>query len=177
MAALPRWLWRALVGGLILGLLAGALFFVQVPLLIVEDVRANRQLFAAPVHTGERFVLSYRHSVTQGLVSGTFAVEPDGSLIVKETTFGSPGPGLPVPRLGEDYEISGGLIRYRTDQRRPEVSVFIHPFTEHVLAVKGRSLDLSHEVAPGALVKIRVQQQPILWQWLHKMGAVLSRAR
>ncbi len=177
MAALPRWLWCALVGGLIFGLLAGALLYLQAPLLTVEDVKTNRRLFAVPVREGERFVLSYRHSVTQGIVSGTFAVEPDGSLTVKETTFGSPGPGLPIPRPGDDYEISEGMIRYRTEQRLPEVSVFIHPFTEHVLAVKGRSLELSREVAPGALVKIRVKRQPILWRWLQKMGAVLSRAR
>lgn len=177
MAARPRWLWRALVGGLILGLLAGALLFVQVPILTVEDVKANRLLLAAPVRAGERFVLTYRHSVTQGIVSGTFAVEVDGSLALKETSFGSPGPGLPMPQRGEDYEISGELIRYRTDQRLPEFSVFVHPYTEHTLRVQGESLDLSREVAPGALVKIRVERQSLLWRWVQKMGAVLSRAR
>ena len=160
-----------------LGLLAGALLFVQVPILTVDDLKANRRLVAVPVLAGDHFVLSYRHSVTQGIVSGTFAVEEDGSLAIIETTFGSPGPGLPIPRPGEDYEISGGIIRYRTDQRLSEFSVFIHPFTEHVLAVKGRSLDLSREVAPGALVKIRLQRQSLLWQWVQKIGAVLSRAR
>jgi len=162
---------------MILALLAGALLFVQVPLLTVVDVKANRRLLAVPVRAGDHFVLSYRHSVTQGIVSGTFAVESDGSLTVKETTFGSPGPGLPIPRPGEDYEISGGMIRYRTDQRLPELSLFVHPFTEHTLAAKGKSLDLSRAVHPGGLVKIRVERESLVWQWLQKIGAVLSRAR
>lgn len=172
-----RRIWRALAGAVILGLPAGALLFVQVPLLTVEEVKANRRLLAVQVRAGERFDLSYRHSVTQGMVSGTFAVEADGSLTVKETTFGSPGPGLPIPRPGEDYEISGGIIRYRTDERLPELSLFVHPFTEHTLAVRGTSLDLSRAVHPGALVKIRVERQSLWRQWLQKLGAVLSRVR
>ena len=177
MIRLSRPAWRALVGGLILGLPAGAFFFVRVQVLIVHDVRADRAILTVQVRTGERFILSYRHSVTQGIVSGTFAVGSDGSLIASETTFGSPGPGLPVPRPGEDYEILEGIILYRTDQRLPELSVFVHPFTEHVLAVQGESLNLSRAVPPGGLVKIRVERESVLWQWIHKMGAALSRAR
>jgi hypothetical protein len=175
---LSRPAWRALVGGLILGLPAGALFFVRVPVLIVHEVRPDRAILTVQVRTGERFVLSYRHSVTQGLVFGTFQIEGDGSLSVKETAFASPGPGLPEPRPGEEYEISGGLIRHRpSDARFPELSVFVHPFTQHTLVVKGESVNISEKVAAGALVKIRVERQS-LWRWgLQKIGALLSRAR
>ncbi len=163
---------------MILGLPAGALLFVRVPVLTVIDVKADRQLLAAQVRAGEAFVLSYRHSVTHELVSGTFEVESDGSLSVKETTFRSPGPGLPEPRPGEDYEIAGGVIRHRpSDGHLPELSVFVHPFTEHTLVVKGQQLNLSREVAPGALLRIRVERRYWWWKWAQSMGAVLSLAR
>lgn len=175
---LPRSVWRALVGGLILSLPAGALLFLRVPVLTVKEMKADRRILVVQVRAGERFVLSYRHSVTQGVVSGTFEVEADGTFLVKETTFGTPGPGLPEPRPGDEYEISGGMIRSRAgSQRLPELSVFVHPFTEHTLVAKGRSLNISREVGPGALVKIRVDREFLWRRWLQKTGAVLSRAR
>jgi len=159
-------------------LLAGALFFVRVPVLIVDDVRADQAILTFQVRPGERFVLSYRHSVTQGLVFGTFAIEGDGSFLLKETAFASPGPGLPEPHPGEEYQISGGLIRHRPREARfPELSVFVHPFTEHTLVVKGESVNISEKVAAGALVKIRVEAQSLGRWGLQKIGAVLSRAR
>ncbi len=166
MGPLSRFLWRALVGGLFLGLLTGALLFVQAPVLTVEEAKAGRRLLDIDVRPGETFTLSYRHSVTQGRVTGIFEVEADGRLLVKETTFGSPGPGLPDPRPGEAYEISGGQIRYRgSGQRLEEVSVFVHPFTEHAIHVRGKSLNLSQAVPPGALVKIRVEWQSLWRRW------------
>ncbi len=178
MARLPRWILRALVGGLIVASPAGALVFVRLPVLTAEDVKAGRRILTAAVRTGDRFVLSYRHSVTQGLVSGTFEVEADGTLSVKETAFATPGPGLPEPSPGDVYEISGGLIRHRPREARlSEVSVFVHPFTEHTLVVEGKPVGISNQVAAGALVKIRVVRQ-MLWRWgLQKMGASLWRAR
>jgi len=172
------WLWRALAGGLILGLPAGALFFIRVPVLTVTDAKAGRQLLAVQVRAGERFILSYRHSVTQGVVSGTFEVNGDGTLSVKETTFASPGPGLPEPRPGEDYEIAGGVIRHRGGGTPlPEVSVFVHPFTEHTLIVKEKPLSVSREVQPGSLIKIRVERRFWWWAWGQKAGALLPRSR
>ncbi|MBI4561069.1 MAG: DUF1850 domain-containing protein [Candidatus Rokubacteria bacterium] len=176
----PRWIWRALVGGLILGLPAGALLFVRVPVLTVVDVKADRRIFALQVLAGESVVVSYRHSVTQGLVSGTFEVESDGALSLRETTFGSPGPGLPDPRPGEQYEIAGGVIRQRSSgERLRELSVFVHPFTDHTLVVKGKSLNISQEIRSAGLVKIRVERQ-FWWQrgiqkWREKLGGARLR--
>lgn len=172
------WVWRALAGGLILGLPAGALFFVKVPVLTVTDMKAGRPLLAVQVRAGDSLVISYRHSVTQGLVSGTFEVEGDGSVSVKETTFTSPGPGLPEPRPGEDYEIAGGVIRQRGGgEHLSELSLFVHPFTEHTLIAKGTTLNISKDVRAGSLVKIRVERRFWWWAWRQKLGALLPRSR
>ncbi len=159
-----RWIWRALVGGLILGLPAGALLFVRVPVLTVTDVKADRLILAVQVRAGESFVLSYRHPVTQGLAAETFQVESDGALSGRETTFRSSGHSAPGP--GGAYE-----------ERLRELAVVVHPFSHHLLVVKGRLLDISLEARPGALVKISVERR--FW-WLtavQKVGAILSRIR
>ena len=172
----PHWLWRAVAGGLILGLPAGALFFIKVPVLTVTDMKAGRQLLALQIRAGESFVLSYRHSVTQSPVSGTFEVEGDGTVSLKKTTFRSPGPGLPEPRPGEDYEIASGVIRQRGGgEHLPSFSFFVHPFTEHTLVARGKTLNLSREVQPGSLVKISVERRFWWWAWPEAVRAGLSR--
>jgi hypothetical protein len=173
-----RWFWRALVGGLILGLPAGAILFIRVPVLTVLDVKGARQLLAVQVRAGDRLVVSYRHSVTQGLVSGAFEVEGDDTLSVTETTFGSPGPGLPEPRPGDDYEIADGVIRQRGGgERLPSFSFFVHPFTEHTLVLKGKTVNLSRDLPPGSLVKIRIERRFWWWAWRQKLGRLWSLTR
>lgn len=175
---LRRWWWRALAGGLILGLPAGAILFIRVPVLAVLDIKGGRQLLAVQVRAGESLVVSYRHSVTQGLVSGTFEIEGNDTLSVKETTFASPGPGLPEPRPGDDYEIAGGVIRQRGGgERLPSLSFFVHPFTQHTLVVKGKIMNLSRDLPPGSLVKIRIERRFWWWAWRQKLGALFERNR
>ena len=84
-------------------------------------------LHRAPVEPGSLFVLSYVHSSEHVPVRGTFVVEPDGALLVKETAFAGFGPGLPQPKAGDAWrleEISAStasaswLIRRATRHRR-----------------------------------------------------------
>jgi len=108
--------------------------------------------------SGERFTLSYLHSVSKTRVRGVFEVAPGGTLIVRETSYGTPGPGLPEPTGADRMEIAGGAIRvFDLDQRLPELSFFVHPYTEHALEVGGRTLALSAALPPGTLVKVRAR--------------------
>ncbi len=147
-------MWRALVGGVILGLPAGALFFISVPVLAVTDVKASQQLFAVQISAGDRLALSYRHPRTRGLVSKIFEVEADGTLSAKETT-----PGL-----------GGG-------ERVPELSLLVHPFTEDTILVKGKTMNLSAKVQFVSLVRIRVERRFWWWTWPQKARAILACIR
>ena len=150
-----RLVWLALAGGVLL--LAGALYFDR-PELVVIDSKANRVLLRTPVRPGDRFTLSYLHSVAKSRVSGIFEITRDYTISVKETAFGSFGPGLPDVRVGDDYEVKGGVIRLKNlSQTLPELSFFVHPYTEHQLVVLGQTLDLSKEVEPGSRVSIAVR--------------------
>ena len=149
-----RLVWLALAGGLLL--LAGALYFDR-PELVVIDSKANRVLLRTPVRPGDRFTLSYLHSVAKSRVSGTFEITRDYTISVKETAFGSFGPGLPDVRVGDDYEVKEGVIRLKNlSQTLPELTFFVHPYTEHRLNVRGRTLDLSGVVTAGSRISIRV---------------------
>lgn len=156
-----RLVWLALTGGLLL--LAGAFYFDQAQLVVV-DAKTNRVLLRTPVRVGDRFTLSYLHSVAKSHVSGTFEVTPAYTIGVKETAFGSFGPGLPDVRPGDDYEVKGGVIRLKNlTQTLPELSFFVHPYTEHRLEIAGRTLDLSKALEAGARVSITVR--PPITHW------------
>ena len=141
------------------GVAAGAwLFWPRAPVLVVEDSKSGRVLLRQRVRPGERFTLSYLHSVSKTRVRGVFEVAPDGALIVRETSYGTPGPGLPEPTVGDRVEIAGGAIRVLDlDQRLPELGFFVHPYTEHAVEIGGRTLALSATLPPATLVKIRTR--------------------
>ncbi len=148
--------WLALAGGL---LLAGALCFLGSERdLVVSDAKAGRVLLRARLSHGDSFTLSYLHSVAQSRVSGRFEVDAERGMVVKETSFGSFGPGLPDVKPGDRYQVGGGVIRLETDQVVEELSFFVHPFTEHRLEARGTRLELSRDLPAGSLVKVKLER-------------------
>ena len=157
-----RLVWLALAGVF----LAGAIFTLYVSWraeLLVLDAKANRILLRANVHPGDRFTLSYLHSVAKSRVTGIFEVTPAYEISVRETTFGSFGPGLPDVRPGDDYEIKGGLIRLKVNQTIPGLFFAVYPYTEHRLEIGDRTLDLSKEVEAGGRVAITLRPPFTHW--------------
>lgn len=162
MSRLRLLIWLALAGGVLL--LAGALYFDQAQL-VVYDAKADRVLLRKRVQAGGSFTLSYLHSVAKSRVSGRFEVDAKRGIVARETAFGSFGPGLPELRSGDQYRVSDGLFRLATDQAVGELSFFVHPFTEHVLETGGTRLELSRDLPPASLVRVRVKRVPA-WRWL-----------
>lgn len=159
-----RLVWLALAAGVLL--LAGAIYTLYVSWraeLLVFDAKVNRILLRANVRPGDRFTLSYLHSVAKSRVTGAFEVTPEYEISVRETTFGSFGPGLPDVRPGDDYEVKGGLIRLKVNQTIPGLVFAVYPYTEHRLEIGGRTLDLSREVEAGGRVFITLR--PAITHW------------
>jgi hypothetical protein len=153
----------ALAAAVLLLAAAGAWFFERwalgrLSVLVVEDARRGAEILRRPVRPGDRFRLSYLHSVSRTRVAGLFEVTPEGGLIVRETSFGTFGPGLPEPAAGERYEIREGAFHLAPDQRLADLSVFVHPYTEHRLEIQGEAVELSRALPAGTLVRISVRR-------------------
>ena len=127
-------------------------------LLVVEDVMRSRVLYRARAEPGRRLVLSYVHSSEHVPVRGTFVIETDGALSVKETAFAGFGPGLPEPRAGDAWRVENGMIVVLAGgERLPELRVRVAPFTRHHLHLpSGDDVDLSALMNGGGSVSIRV---------------------
>ena len=128
------------------------------PRLVVEDATHGRVLYQARVVPGSRLVLSYVHSSEHVPVRGTFAIEADGALVVKETAFAGFGPGLPEPRAGEAWRFEHGMIVVPArGPRPPELRLRVAPFTKHRLRTpSGQDVDLSALMDGGGSVLIHV---------------------
>jgi hypothetical protein len=137
---------------------AGAPLVFRPARLVVEDVRRGQVVHERPVGPGDRFTLGYLHSVSRTRVSGLFEVGAGGGLIVRETSFGTFGPGLPDLRTGDRYEIRDGAFRQR-DLSLPldALALFVQPETQHVLEVGGDTVELSRTLGAGARIRIRVE--------------------
>jgi hypothetical protein len=131
------------------------------PVLVVEDVTHQRVLHRAPVEPGSLLVLSYVHSSEHVPVRGTFVVEPDGALRVKETAFAGFGPGLPEPKAGDAWRLEDGMIVVpAAGERLRELRVRVAPFTRHHLRVpSGEAVDLSALMNDGGSVRIYVTER------------------
>ena len=125
---------------------------------VVEDVTRQRVLHRVPVEPGSLFVLSYVHSSEHVPVRGTFVVESDGTLRVKETAFAGFGPGLPEPKAGDAWRLEDGMIVVpAAGERLGELRIRVAPFTRHRLRTpSGEDVDLSALMHDGGSVRIHV---------------------
>lgn len=103
-------------------------------------------------------MLSYVHSSEHVPVRGTFVVERDGTLLVKETAFAGFGPGLPQPKAGDAWRFEDGMIVVpAAGERLHELRVRVAPFTHHRLRTpSGEEVDLSSLMNDGGSVRIHV---------------------
>jgi hypothetical protein len=133
-------------------------FATRGPWLVVEDVTHERVLYRSRVTPGSSLVLSYVHSSEHVPVRGTFVVEADGTLAVRETAFAGFGPGLPEPRAGDAWRFENGMIVVpAAGERVPELRVRVAPLTEHHRRVpSGEDVDLSALTHGGGSVRIHV---------------------
>lgn len=131
------------------------------PLLVVEDVTHPRVLHRGAVTPGQYLVLSYVHSSEHVPVRGTFVIEADGTLRVKETAFAGFGPGLPEPKVGDSWRFENGMIVVpAAGERLPELRLRVGPLTRHRLRTpSGEDLDLSALLAAGGSVRVYVIRQ------------------
>jgi len=73
-----------------------ALQFINISSITIRLPKDNNKIIhLIPVDTGERFSLTYRHSVEKTLVKGIFQVSQVPSILAVETRMTSVGTGLP----------------------------------------------------------------------------------
>ena len=137
---------------------AGILAYSLQPLnfLVVRDKTTGEKIFAERISPGEKFRLTYIHSVEKILVSGIFTVDEDNRIILLETHFPSPGTGLPV-EARPDRE-SGELVVKGINEPR-EVSFFTLSMNDYRLILREYEVLISTPERDGHIIEILAVQR------------------
>lgn len=130
-------------------------------LLVVRDKTTGEKMFTQRISPGEKFKLTYIHSVEKILVTGIFTIDEDNRIILLETYFPSPGAGLPV-EARPDRE-SGELVLKEINEPR-EVSFFTLSINDYRLILRKHEVLLSPPQRDGHVIEILARRTPgIAW--------------
>ena len=135
--------------------------FQPLSFLVVRDKTTGEEIFAQRISPGEKFKLTYIHSVEKILVTGIFTVDEDNRIILLETYFPSPGTGLPV-EARPDRE-SGELVLKEINEPR-EISFFTLSINDYKLILREYEVLLSTPERDGHIIEILARKRAgIVW--------------
>ena len=112
--------------------------------LTLTDGSNGRCLGAWPMDEGERFSVTFIHSVNQSPVTDVYEVRQDGIYVV-ETVYYDFGAGVQtevMPGQTLRYTEDGGMAVSGFDQRIPELSYLVGTVSDHWLCVNHQTISL-----------------------------------
>jgi hypothetical protein len=113
-----------------------------------------------PLDEGEKFTLSYSHSVHRTPVHDIFQVSVEGEITLVATEFSSLGVGTPfLPGEGELKEVDGKLVLEGLNRVFTQLQIRPHPLTEHCLIHRQVRYLLADYSGADALVILRVTKR------------------
>lgn len=143
-----------------------ALVLVHRPLLELR-LEGGPVVFREALDPGERFVLTYIHSVEHRPVWEVYSLDPDGAVRVHEHDYAVFGAGLgQIPGQGREVGAPHGWTRVVGLDR--SVGAFLlrvgQPGVDHRLIVRGRSTNLTETYA-GRRLLVEGRRAP-LFRWI-----------
>ncbi|MFQ5540036.1 MAG: DUF1850 domain-containing protein [Candidatus Binatia bacterium] len=148
---MPRF--RQLSSYTLLGALGAAIIaygFQPLSVLVVRDKTTGRELFTQRISPGEKFKLTYIHSVEKIRVTGIFTVDKDNAIILLETYFPSHGIGLPHQARPDK---SGQLALKGINEPR-KLSFFSLSMNDYRLVLREHEVRLSVPERDGHIIEI-----------------------
>ena len=128
--------------------------------LVVSAPHQDAVRYRAAVSPGDIFSLTYLHSVSKSVVSGSFRVTGDALIEPVDTVFRSFGPGLPWTADADYHQLDDGSMLVRHNEPpRSEIRVWVSPLTRDRLTVKGLEIDLTADAERATLIEIRIEQR------------------
>ena len=130
--------------------------------LVVSAPHQGAVLYRASVCPGDIFLLTYVHSVSKSVVSGSFRVTDDALIEPVDTVFRSFGPGLPWTPDADYRRLDDGsmLVRHH-EPARSEIRVWVSPLTRDRLTLKGSEIDLTADAERATLIEILIHKQAV----------------
>ncbi len=126
--------------------------------LLIKD-KTGHVYLEKSVQPGDTVSLGFKHSVEKVLVVDTFLITRDGKLLLKNTTYGSTGAGLPSD---QSYNITtdgnGNFSIENIDTTFDKVDFMAVDFTRHYLVISGETYQLSGVIPYGEPLILSVER-------------------
>lgn len=166
------WLWIGIIG-------IALILIMHIPFirsLEISDRKAGQVLALAPVHVGERFTISFTHSIAKTPVDEIFVIAPGREMIVTETIYESFGAGLPFDTENAEQHLITENGKYRLtnlDRHLPEFLMAVGTVANHQLLINGKQIPFVQFAQPGQSVRIRVRMQsPMAYLLTKSLGMI-----
>lgn len=148
---------------LVAAILAAGLLCYPLTALTVRHIVGWFPVWAFPAASGDRFQLTWTHTVSQRLVSEAFFIDSRHRLCLKEMVFDELGPGL--PSYSEDGTVwtfkDGKAVVTGYDRCWERLNLGVSPLG-HRLEVADSNLDLVAEIGSDRLIIVSVERIPVV---------------
>ena len=147
----------------LIGILTGAGICLALACIRIDSLtlrlpdHGDKIYYLCSMDTGDRFSLTYRHSVEKTLVKGTFEVSERPSILSVETRMTSVGTGLPNTFSKRTTRDGKWIV---VDEGKKEIDsfrFFISPVNDTTLATPGEEVDLM-KIPSGTVVLVGVER-------------------
>lgn len=159
-----------LLTGLIL-----SLFFIEIPVLVLENIITKEIIFVSRIFPQDEFSIEWMHSVELQPWEEIYKVDKEYHIILDRTKFRSFGAGVPDD-IGTHMELKDGYITFFGINRKIGVPSYrISSFAKHVFCFKNAELFLYDMVEDGDIINIYVCNKNLFDYYKLKIAASKSR--
>jgi len=150
---------RVIVVAIVLGVIT--LLIIPTPWLVIEDIKAGREILTIPLVWRERFEICYTHSVDRKPVCEVFSLQRGKGIVLHETYFKMFGAGMGHWE-GHGYVIGEGKwIKIKAIDK--PIGNFLLRIgsrgVDHTLFASGQTINLTKK-AEGRLVEVKMETHP-----------------
>lgn len=151
--------------------LVAAAALTPVHVLTVDAPQRGGNVFLQGIHAGDRFTLTYLHSVERCPIADTYRVDDRFRIVQEETAFASSNTGLPTgPAPGERFLAEPGTFRIRNMHRiLPEIRLWVHADYANTLQMAGGENVALASLAGNTLLTVRSRRMPFASFWYERI--------
>ena len=135
-------------------------------ILLIEDVREERPVFAWPVHPGDTLSLGFLHSVEHCRVRDQLRIDSEYGMTVVATDFAESRTGLPYAAFGDEvFERREDHFRISNMHRPvPEIYQWVAAEYQNTLEINEEAVVQLASLAGNTLLHLRVVRLRLL-EW------------
>ncbi len=139
------------------------ILFVSLPLIrqfVIIDYKMDEVLYSSDVMPGDKFSVTYTHSVNKSPVEDQFALDNDFRIILKKSIFKSFGAGVPSNLDdGDKFEYFKDRIEVSYSNSSIEKFIlFVGVIADHHFLMNGQDFKLSRLCSPQRSVQFLVKK-------------------